>query len=302
MQNQSPNTQKVKDTKEESLIKITSMFPDINKQIASNLIDQYKKELDPTTTAANYIFDKFKGQYPKEFDISEADFQSADKLRTLLGQLSALPVIEVVKISEFSAQLSNIVQKELNTIDSTKTDILADILILLLKRIRHSNSNDANIWEAMKNCALQLGTTAVQALDKHKGSYNLIHAVALLFPVKINKFVAQYEQLEDAKGILQDISQMIKMPRSPEFLKGASFAISAFTLVYNNTYSTIQYILNSLANEGKPIGAEQLRVVKRILKPFVIASRLIKQSILMEKLNQAQSIQLSYNRTITLQS
>ncbi|KAA6376266.1 MAG: hypothetical protein EZS28_028207, partial [Streblomastix strix] len=223
------------------------------------------------------------GEYPKQqqnLELNKVDLHNAEKLRSLFGLITSLPVTEGQTILDVSEKLANLAWEERNNIEPDHIDILADIISSLLQRIRRSDRNDIKNWKRMKKSALQLGLFSLTTLDKHKVSLKLIHPISLLFPVKSNKFMSDYEQQEEATEIPQDINIMIKVPRTTDFLKGISFYIDSFAMAYNlNTFNTLIEMLGSLAIEGQRIGAEELRLTKHLLKPFVIAVRLIKQTI-----------------------
>ncbi|KAA6380389.1 MAG: hypothetical protein EZS28_024084, partial [Streblomastix strix] len=192
-------------------------------------------------------------------------------------------------ILEFSEKLANLAWEERNNIEPDHIDILADIISSLLQQIRRSDRNDIKNWKRMKKSALQLGLFSLTALDKHKVSQKLIHPISLLFPVKSNKYLSEYEQQEEPEEIPQEISIMIKIPRTNDFLKGTAFYFDAFTMAYNlNTFNTLIENLGFLAIEGQQIGSEELRLTKHLLKPFVIAVRLIKQTIVVKKFSGNQ--------------
>ncbi|KAA6354763.1 MAG: hypothetical protein EZS28_049710, partial [Streblomastix strix] len=206
----------------------------------------------------------------QNLELNKADLHNAEKLRSLFGLIASFPVTEGQTILEFSEKLANLAWEERNNIEHDHIDILADIISSLLQRIRRSDRNDIKNWKRMKKSALQLGLFSLTTLDKHKVSQKLIHPISLLFPVKSNKYMSNHEQQEEPTEISQDISIMIKVPRTTDFLKGISFYIDSFAMAYNlNTFNTLLEVLGSLAIEGKQIGSEELRLTKHLLKPFV---------------------------------
>ncbi|KAA6353655.1 MAG: hypothetical protein EZS28_050818, partial [Streblomastix strix] len=188
----------------------------------------------------------------QNLELNKSDLHNAEKLRSLFGSIASLSVTEEQTILEFSEKLANLAWEERNNINPDNIDILADIISSLLQQIRRSDRNDIKNWKRMKKSALQLGLFSLTALDKHKVSQKLIHPISLLFPVKSNKYLSEYEQQEEPTEISQDINIMIKVPRTNDFLKGTAFYIDSFAMAYNlNTFNILLEILGSLAIEGQ---------------------------------------------------
>ncbi|KAA6400904.1 MAG: hypothetical protein EZS28_003566 [Streblomastix strix] len=188
-------------------------------------------------------------------------------------------------LSELSMQLINLAWDEFEQMELEKLDILSDIISLLLKKIRNFNHAYVINWKRLKKSMNLIGLFLVTAFEEHKESKNLIHSISLLFPIKSNKYMTDYEQQEEPTEISPDISRMIKIPITNDFLKGTAFYIDTFTMAYNrNTFSTLLEMLECLATEGQRIGAEELRLAMHILKPFVIAARLINYNYLSKKI------------------